>query len=136
MLTRIRSSAKGRIDVASPSSVCSRQTNPGARSAIALTGSSSATKSARAGESIGSRGIAMLAWAMCQSWVMSALGQGGDEVDELLAIAERGAVTEANQLRLQRTEFLGRFPVARRIGRQRVLRQPQPRYPRVLIHVG
>src|SRR4029453_17454363 len=49
--------------VASPSSVWSRQTNPGLRSARALTGSSWATKPASSGPSRGARRVAMLTWA-------------------------------------------------------------------------
>ena len=45
MLTISRSSPNALIAVALPSSVCSRQTNPGAASAASLTGSSAATNS-------------------------------------------------------------------------------------------
>ena len=52
-----------RIAVALPSSVCSRQMNPGAASAAALTGSSAATKSASSGLSSGARSRAMFTCA-------------------------------------------------------------------------
>jgi hypothetical protein len=60
MLTRTpalpaRSHSKAVTAVALPSSVCSRQTNPGAPSAAAFTGSRAATKSASSGLSSGSR---------------------------------------------------------------------------------
>ena len=60
MLTRTpalpaRSHSNACTDVALPSSVCSRQTNPGAASAAAFTGSRAATKSASSGLSRGSR---------------------------------------------------------------------------------
>jgi hypothetical protein len=62
----IRSSSKARIDVASPSSVCRRHTNPGAASAIAFTGSSISTKPRSCSESIGASRTAMLTCARCQ----------------------------------------------------------------------
>jgi hypothetical protein len=65
MFTISRSSSNARMDVASPSAVCSRQTKPGLASAIALTGASAATNSASSGVSSGSRGIAMLT---CARW--------------------------------------------------------------------
>ena len=55
-----RSSPKAVIAVASPSSVWSRHTNPGAASAAALTGASRSTNSLSSGESSGSSGSAML----------------------------------------------------------------------------
>src|SRR5215211_1825705 len=55
-LTITRSSSKGRMAVASPSSVWRRQTNPGCWSAKALMGPSWAT-------SRGARRVAMLTWA-------------------------------------------------------------------------
>ena len=59
----MRSSPKGRMAVASPSSVWSRQTNPGWPSARALMGSSWATKPASSGVSSGYRRVAMFTWA-------------------------------------------------------------------------
>jgi nucleotide-binding universal stress UspA family protein len=53
------------IDVAFPSSSWSRQTNPGAASATALTGSSAAMKSASSGDSVGATSRAMLT---CARW--------------------------------------------------------------------
>src|SRR5688572_7993598 len=53
MLTSVFSFSNGRMPVASPSSVCSRQTKPGAASATALIRSRFAAKSAITGESIG-----------------------------------------------------------------------------------
>ena len=64
MFTTSRSSPKALIEVASPpSSSFSLQTNPGAASAAAFTGSSAATNSASNGESTGSRGRAMFSCA-------------------------------------------------------------------------
>ena len=57
------SHSKARTEVALPSSVCSRHTNPGAASAAALTGSSAATKSASCGLSSGARSRPMFTWA-------------------------------------------------------------------------
>lgn len=59
MVTMMRPSPKARIALASPSSVCSRQTNPGAESARALISSSVATNPARRAEVSGSSGRAM-----------------------------------------------------------------------------
>jgi hypothetical protein len=59
------SSSNTRTAVASPSSVCSRQTKPGAASASAFTGSSASTKPASAGSVSGATGRATLTWA---SW--------------------------------------------------------------------
>src|SRR5262245_58696854 len=63
MLMRIRASWYGRIAVASPSSVCSRQTNPGVRSASALISGRAAAKSAITGSVISPRTRPMLTWA-------------------------------------------------------------------------
>src|SRR6266542_627527 len=62
-LTISRSSSKGRICVAFPLSVCSRQTKPGLWSASRLIGSSSAMKSASSVLSTGALGSAMFTWA-------------------------------------------------------------------------
>src|SRR5215208_3831310 len=62
-LTITRSSSKGRMAVASPSSVWRRQTNPGCWSAKALMGPSWATNPASSGPSRGARRVAMLTWA-------------------------------------------------------------------------
>jgi hypothetical protein len=59
----IRSSSKGRMEVASPSSVWSRHTNPGLWSARALIGSSAATNPASSGPSSGARTVATFTWA-------------------------------------------------------------------------
>src|SRR5450432_239393 len=53
------------MSVAFPDAVCSRQTNPGARSASALMGSSAATNSAILGSSIGATSRPIL---ICASW--------------------------------------------------------------------
>src|SRR3954467_10621441 len=63
MFTIRRSSPNALIAVASPLSSCRRQTNPGARSARELTGSSAATNSASWGDSSGACGSATLTWA-------------------------------------------------------------------------
>ena len=57
------SHSNARTAVAFPSSVCSRQTNPGAASAAALTGSSAATKPASSGLSSGARSRPMFTCA-------------------------------------------------------------------------
>jgi hypothetical protein len=59
------SSWNARIAVASPASVCSRQTKPGASSAIRLTGSSASTNPASCGESSGASTRPML---HCARW--------------------------------------------------------------------
>src|SRR3954452_269782 len=63
MLISRRSSSNAWIEVALPSSVWSRHTKPGAVSAIALSGSSAATKPAISGSSSGSLKRAMFSWA-------------------------------------------------------------------------
>src|SRR5215471_19242809 len=61
------SHSNARTAVALPSSVCSRQTNPGAASARALTGSSAAMKPASCGLSSGARSRPVLTWASTNS---------------------------------------------------------------------
>src|SRR3954463_14530620 len=63
MLMSRRSSSNAWMEVAFPSSVWSRHTNPDAASAIALSGSSAATKPAIAASSSGSLKRAMFSWA-------------------------------------------------------------------------
>src|SRR6266536_2087512 len=65
MLMAMRSSANGRIDMALPSSVWSRHTNPGLRSARALMGSSWERKPSMIGSSSGARIRPMFA---CARW--------------------------------------------------------------------
>src|SRR5580658_1118724 len=55
IFTSMLAFSNGRMAVASPASVCSRQTNPGELSARALMRSRLAAKSAMTGESIGPR---------------------------------------------------------------------------------
>ena len=57
------SHSKARTAVALPSSVCSRQMNPGAASATAFTGSSAAMKPASAWLSTGASSRPILTWA-------------------------------------------------------------------------
>src|SRR5262245_54586325 len=105
MLMIRRSSSNAWIEVASPVESWSRQTKPAASSASALIGSSSATNSASAGVSSGSRGSAMFTWAICQLPLIDgqgnrcepALGFGaldpapGQPADAPLPGADRGA---------------------------------------------
>ncbi len=60
---------KALMDVASPSSVCSRQTKPGAASPSALTGANPSANPAVAGWSIGWRSVATLS---CARWSCTA----------------------------------------------------------------
>src|SRR4029079_577218 len=76
MLTISRSSSKGRIAVASPSSVCSRHTNPGAASARAVTGSHASTNPASSGSVSGATGRPMFSWASSTPPTLPALGPG------------------------------------------------------------
>lgn len=69
MLTISHASPKTSMPVASPSSDWSRQTNPSAASASALTGSSASTKSFNSGESRGNLRRAMLTWASSKAAV-------------------------------------------------------------------
>ena len=65
MLMRNRSSSVGRIELASPASVWSRQTNPGSASASALIGASCARKPSMAGDSTGAKVRPTFSWARC-----------------------------------------------------------------------
>src|SRR4029453_16671924 len=85
----IRSSSKGRMAVASPSSVWSRHTNPGLASARALTGSSSATKPASSGPSRGARRVAMFTWARCWA-AMSSADHAPDSMSILVGFRKDG----------------------------------------------
>src|SRR3954454_20275959 len=78
MFTSMRSSSKAWIEVAFPSSVWRRHTNPGAASAIALIGSSAAMKSASTGSPGGALKRATLSWAR---WKPGATWRRLTEVD-------------------------------------------------------
>src|SRR5580704_4684609 len=96
MLTIIRSSSYGRIAVASPSSVARRQTNPGARSASSLTGSSAALKPTITGPSIGPFASPTLS---CASWYsIAGMLRGEDRGRDAVGRLELRPVADLSEL--------------------------------------
>src|SRR3954453_22098498 len=78
----------------------------------------------------------MLPAQAMRSFPQTLVAEAVHELLELRRIAERGAVAEADELRLEGGQPASRLAIARRIWGESRFRLVQARDPRVLVHVG